>query len=57
MCRSRLIYERIALYVENSHVRLIPFRAVPHIHPTLALSMPLGCRYGSPLCLLHDDRH
>lgn len=36
MCRSRLIDERIALYVEKSHVRLIPFCANP---PPSSLSL------------------
>lgn len=47
MCRSSLIDERIALYVEKSHVRLIPFRAPPPL--PFPPSMPLVPHCGSPL--------
>lgn len=48
MCRLRLIDERIALYVENSHVRLIPLRGTFPL-PLYAPGSPL--RVGSPLAV------
>lgn len=52
MCRLRLIDERIALYVENSHVRLIPLRATLPL-PLYAAGTPLWV--GSPLAVWTAD--